>query len=269
MNENTDMGRALQATPATVLTVSYDGSGFSGFARQPGQTTVQGELERSLSTVLRRPVELAVAGRTDAGVHARGQVVSFPYDSSVLNPTAFVRSVNALAGERIAVRAVRSAVPGFSARFDAKGREYRYRIGAGPVPPLFLRGVAWWVPRELDLNAMRQAAEHLIGEHDFKSFCVTVSAIDKPTKRRVSLIEVTEEEHLGESSIVVRVVGNAFLHSMVRVIAGTLVEVGAGRREPEWVAHALAACERAAAGPTAPAHGLTLWHVNYAEGVWL
>ena len=164
---------------------------------------------------------------------------------------------------------LRRARAGFSARFDAVSREYRYRLATGATPPLFLDDVAWWTPRALDLDAMREAARHLIGEHDFRSFCATESAVGKRTFRRLDVVEVAEEEQLGERHVVVRVVGNAFLHSMVRVIVGTLVEVGAGRRDRQWVADALAARERNAAGPTAPAHGLTLWSVEYPAGVWL
>lgn len=251
-----------------VLGVAYDGRHFAGFARQPGQETVQGRLEVALSTVLRREVETTGAGRTDAGVHALGQVVSFTADGSEPEPQRLRRSLDALVGDGIVVRNVRHARPGFSARFDAVAREYRYRIVRGPVPPLFLGGVAWHVARDLDLDAMREAAGFLLGEHDFRSFCVTESAEGKRTHRRLDAVEIVEEEHLGERCLTLRVVGNAFLHSMVRVIVGTLVEVGAGRREPDWVRRALAACDRSAAGPTAPACGLTLWSVSYPTDVW-
>jgi tRNA pseudouridine38-40 synthase len=263
------MEGAPQASGAYALTVSYAGTPFAGFARQPGLDTVQGRLERALSTVLRREVQTVGAGRTDAGVHALGQVVSFGTDGSEPEPAELLRSLNALVGDGIVVTGIRRAAAGFSARFDAEAREYRYRLVPGPVPPLFLEPVAWWPRRTLDLSAMRDAAAALVGEHDFRSFCVTESATDRSTTRRIELVEVTPEEHLGEHCVTVRVVGNAFLHSMVRVVVGSLVEIGAGRREPEWLAEALAACDRAAAGPTAPARGLTLWHVSYPEECWL
>lgn len=262
------IGGALGA-PTLALVVAYDGAGFSGFARQPGQPTIQGELEQALSVVLRRPIEVVCAGRTDAGVHALGQVVSFPCAENDIDAGALRRSLNALVRDGIVVREVKWALPGFSARFDAISREYRYRIVAGRVPPLFLRNVAWSTPRTLDIEAMREGSVHLIGEHDFKSFCLTEAAVGRRTHRRMDEIEIVEEEHLGERCIVVRVVGNAFLRSMVRVVVGTLVEVGAGRQEPGWVAGALAACDRGAAGPTAPAKGLTFWRVEYRDGVWL
>jgi tRNA pseudouridine38-40 synthase len=251
------------------LTVSYDGARFAGFARQPGLRTVQGQLESALATSLRCEVETIGAGRTDAGVHALGQVVSFSTEAAGADHAALLRSLNGLVGEGIVVTGVRAAADGFSARHSAVEREYRYRIVPGPVPPLFLATVAWWVKGPLDLGAMREAAAALIGEHDFKSFCVASSAEGKRTHRRLDVIEVTPESMLGEHSICVRVAGNAFLHSMVRTIVGSLVEVGGGRRPPSWLGEARAACDRSAAGPTAPPHGLTLWHVTYPDDCWL
>lgn len=250
------------------LTISYDGSGFSGFARQPGHITVQGRIEDALKTILGERIETTGAGRTDAGVHALGQVVSFEFGAPLETPT-LLRSLNALTGEGVVVTGLRAAPDGFSARFSAVAREYRYRIVPGPVPPLFLAPYSWWVKGALDLSAMRLAASALLGEHDFKSFCVAASAEGKPTCRRLDVVEIAPEVVLGEHCIVVRVVGNAFLHSMVRAIVGSLVEVGTGRRPASWMAEALAACNRSAAGPTAPPQGLTLWQVTYPEECWL
>jgi tRNA pseudouridine38-40 synthase len=256
-------------TSVLALTVAYDGAPFAGFARQPGQVTVQGKLEGALSTILRREVEVVCAGRTDAGVHALGQVVSLYAYGDEPRDEILLRSINALAEPGLAVREIRHACQGFSARFDAVGREYRYRVVSGPVPPTFLSPVAWWVKKPLDLDAMREGAAYLVGEHDFRSFCLTSSAHGKRTVRRVKAIELVEETVLGERCLTVHVVGNAFLHSMVRTIVGTLVEVGIGRHDPRWVQEALSACERSAAGATAPACGLTFWSVDYREGVWL
>ncbi len=251
-----------------VLTIAYNGSAYAGFAKQKDThlSTIQGELERALATYFRRPVETVCAGRTDAGVHALGQVVSCALDDAELEGITSGRliiSLNALTPDDIVIKAADFAGPEFSARFDATAREYRYRIVTGPVPPLFLADFAWWRRGELDIEAMRQGAAHLIGEHDFKSFCKAASAEGKTTMRRVDEISITREEQMGESCLVVKVIGNAFLHSMVRTIVGTLVQVGAGHREPGWVAEVLAACDRNAAGETAPAHGLTFWHVRY------
>lgn len=253
---------------SVAITVSYDGSGFAGFARQAGLPTVQGRVEDALRTIYRREILTVGAGRTDAGVHALGQVISFEIPEDA-DRSSLVRSLNALTGAGIVVTGARSVAPGFSARHSAIAREYRYRIAPGPVPPLFLAPVAWWVRGGLDLDAMRTGARLLLGEHDFMSFCVAASAEGKPTRRRLDVLDITPEQVLGEHSLVIRVVGNAFLHSMVRTIVGTLVEVGRERRAPEWVAQALAARDRAAAGPTAPAHGLTLWHVTYPDECWL
>jgi tRNA pseudouridine38-40 synthase len=262
-----DMSKA--ADKSVALTVAYDGSPFHGFARQPGLETVQGRLERALQTALRRPVETTGAGRTDAGVHALGQVVSFDGADGDPEPDRIRRSVTALAGPGVVVREVRLARPGFSARFDAVSREYRYRITTGPVPALFLSQVAWHVPSALDVDVMRSEARELVGEHDFKSFCLSQSAEGQSTMRRVDEISVGEEEHLGEECLTVTVKGNAFLHSMVRIIVGSLVESGSGQRPAGWMAEALAACDRTAAGQTAPPHGLTLWRVEYPDEVWL
>lgn len=250
------------------LLVAYDGSRFSGFARQAGDiATVQGRLEEALQVVLGRSIETVCAGRTDAGVHALGQVVSFDAQGDEPPSAKLARSVTALAGPGIVVRDVLAAPAGFSARFDAESREYRYRIVGGNTPPLFLDRVAWWSKGDLDVDAMREGASHLVGEHDFRSFCVTESAEDRSTVRRIERIEVAKAVELGEECLELTVVGNAFLHSMVRVVAGTLVEVARGRRGSAWVAEALGAGRRAAAGPTAPAHGLTLWLVVYPDGL--
>lgn len=259
-----------------VLKVAYDGTEFSGFAAQERQThvrTVAGELARALGTLLRREVDLTCAGRTDAGVHARAQHVSVPMtpeESASLSGERLLRSLGAVLPGDVRVGAVYRADAGFSARFDARARRYRYRIVAGPVGALFNAQWSWWLrcrsASDLDVAAMDEAARCLVGEHDFKSFCKTASAQGKPTCRFVESVGFEEEEAMGERMLVLDVVGNAFLHSMVRTIVGTLVEVGLGRRDPAWVADALAARDRRAAGPCAPACGLTFWDVRYDGG---
>jgi tRNA pseudouridine38-40 synthase len=253
----------------TALTVAYDGAGFHGFARQPGLVTVQGALESALRTVVGRDVGIVGAGRTDAGVHAHGQVVSFASEPGDPPADRLQVGLNALAGPDIVVTAVRSAANGFSARHDAVLREYRYTLVPGPTPPLALRGRAWWVKRELDLDAMRAGAAQLTGEHDFRAFCVSGSARDRRTVRDIEEIEILESCELGEECVLVRVTGRTFLHSMVRIVVGSLVDVGRGKRDPAWISSALEACRREAAGMTAPPHGLTLWHVTYPEDCWL
>jgi len=257
--------------PTVALTLSYDGAPFSGYAKQTcggvqRAVTVQGELENALQLVYRRPVETVCAGRTDAGVHALGQVVSFeltPDEYGERSLEKLMRSINGIAPEAMAVTAARLAPDGFSARFDARTREYRYRVVDGPVRPIFLAKCSWWVRETLDRGAMREAADLLLGEHDFKSFCLAASAEGKNTLRELTEVSLTEEMQMGESCLCVRVVGNAFLHNMVRIVVGTLVDVGAGRRDPAWVADVLEARQRSAAGQTAPPEGLVFWRVEY------
>ena len=267
------------ANHTLAMKVAYRGAAFSGFARQPDQLTVQGELEDALRMLLRRPVETTCAGRTDAGVHARGQVVSFDIGADELAElderdagsgrprfASFKRSLNAIAHDDIAVRDVWQAADGFSARFDAKAREYRYFLAVGATSPVLMREFCWHVPGSaagLDVPAMERASRCLIGEQDFKSFCRAASAEGKPTCRNLMEVSFAEEEVMGEELLVVRVVGSSFLHSMVRTIVGTLVDVGRGRRPEEWVAEALAARDRSAAGECAPAQGLVFWDVRY------
>ena len=273
---NTYDEKPLHDEAATlVLRVAYDGAAFSGYALQERQThvrTVAGELQQALRMLLRRDVALTCAGRTDAGVHARAQHVSLPVTAQeveTIDGERLLRSLGAVLPEDVRVERVYRAPVGFSARFDARARRYRYRLVPGPVAPLFNARWAWWLrmlhAEDLDVAAMERAAQCLVGEHDFKSFCKAASAVDKPTCRYVEWVRLEREEALGESMVVVDIAGNAFLHSMVRTIVGTLVEVGCGRRPEAWVAEALAACERRAAGPCAPACGLTLWEVRYPE----
>lgn len=266
MTDRYDEQETLDGT--LVFRLGYDGAGFSGFAEQPGLRTVAGEVRRALETFLRRPIDLTCAGRTDAGVHAIAQYVSVPaYESELsIEHRRWMRAMAALLPEDIALNAVFHARPGFSARFDARSRTYTYRIATGDAPTLLTRNVAWWHRLPLDMDAMERGAEHLLGEHDFKSFCKVASAVGKPTCRNVISVGFDRERALGEEHIAFTITGNAFLHSMVRTIVGTLVEVGTGRRDPEWVAEALEARDRRAAGPTAPAKGLCFMSVAYDEG---
>lgn len=260
----------LEPAGTVVLRVGYDGTAYSGFAEQPQPTvhTIAGELRRGIETFLRHEVDLTCAGRTDAGVHALSQYVSLPADEAVLAIPAsrWLRAMDALLPRDIAVQEVFHAAPGFSARFDAQARTYVYRIADRPNRPVLTRPHVWWQRMPLDMAAMDEAAQALVGEHDFKSFCKVASAIDKPTCRNVMSVGFERTVELGEDVLAFTITGNAFLHSMVRTIVGTLVEVGLHRRDAQWVADALAACDRRAAGPTAPACGLTFKDVAYPEG---
>ena len=263
----------MQETPVLdgtlVLRIAYDGAEFSGYAEQPGQRTVAGELRRALEVFLRRGVDLTCAGRTDAGVHARAQYVSFPAHAPELEipRKRWMRAMAALLPADIALGEVYHAAPGFSARFDARARTYTYRIAMGEAKPLLMRRYAWWHRMPLDVDAMAAAAPCLLGERDFKSFCKVSSAIGKPTCRNVMEVGFSRENQMGEELIAFTIKGNAFLHSMVRTIVGSLVEVGSGRHDAAWLADGLAACDRQAVGPTAPAQGLLFVDVTYDEGV--
>jgi tRNA pseudouridine38-40 synthase len=253
----------IHAQLAVVL--SYNGAPFAGFARQPGKQTVQGELERALSLALRRPVEVVCAGRTDAGVHARAQVVSFPVsreEARDRNLFKLKRSLQALTDEAIAIQTLALMPPDFSARFSALDREYRYLVVPGGRHPLFLQDWCWDARRDLDVDAMNEAAQLLVGEHDFKSFCLAASAEGKNTVRRLHEVRVVPVNVMGEDALSIRVTGTAFLHSMVRIIVGTLVEVGRKERDPDSIP-ALFEAKRADAGFLAPAQGLCLMEVYY------
>lgn len=247
---------------------SYNGEPFSGFARQNGQLTVQGNIEDALELLFRRRIDTTCAGRTDAGVHALCQVISFdllPDEWFRRKPDSLLKSLNALTHEEISFRSVRPMPEDFSARFSAVMREYRYYICTDVAAPLLMEKFCWHLGKPLDVEAMKQASTYLLGEHDFKSFCMAVSAKDKPTHRYVADISFKQEQIWNSNFIVITVIGNAFLHSMVRTMVGTLVLVGRGKRTPEWVGEVLAARNRQAAGQNAPAEGLVLWHVTYDE----
>ena len=245
------------------LKIAYDGKPFCGFARQPGQLTVQGNLEEALKVAFRQEVETVCAGRTDAGVHAKGQVVNFFVENEIQTGDGPSRSLNALTHDAISVLEMKEVPEDFSARFSAKERIYHYYICNKKTPPIFAANFSWHVTKPLDVDKMAQASKFLIGEHDFKSFCLACSSVDKTTMRNVSEISFENVEFFGEELLQIKVVGNAFLHSMVRTIVGTLADVGKGKHEPEWISDVLSAKNRMAAGENAPAKGLVFWEVVY------
>jgi len=255
------------------LTLTYNGAGFSGFARQkdPAIITVQETLEQVLTTVLRldAPVLTVCAGRTDAGVHARGQVLSFELDGPALDDNQrrqVLLSLNALTPASMSVKSIQLAKDGFSARFDAQSRQYHYYIYNHSSPPVFTKDFAWHVPKKLDIDIMQKAAQDLKGEHDFRSFCTAHSATeDKNTVRTIHGIDITKCTILGEEIVVICITGSAFLHSQVRIMVGTLQEIAAGKRSSNAIPQMLSALNREAAGVTAPAHGLMLYQVDYPE----
>jgi tRNA pseudouridine38-40 synthase len=248
------------APPGRVLRLDleYDGAGFSGWADQPGLRTVEGSLREALAVLLREPAEVVVAGRTDAGVHASGQVASIATTSGM--PTA--RLLRGLAGvlpADLSVRAVTEAARGFDARRDARARRYEYRVLPGP-PSALRRARVLHHPGPLDPVALRDAAALLVGRHDFRAFTPTRTE-HVFFARTVTRCEWGERD----DELVLTVEADAFLRHMVRVIAGTLLLVGRGAWPPERVARLLDGAPRGAAGPTAPAHPLTLVAVRYDD----
>lgn len=242
--------------PTFRVDISYDGSGFRGYAAQPGQRTVQGELEEALRVLLSGEVATAVAGRTDAGVHARGQVVSFSVADDI-DVERVRRSLNGMLGPEIAVRSLVEVDSDFNARFSAKWRRYRYRISTGPAPDPLERTFTWHVDRVLDLGAMRASAEVMVGEHDFSSFCRSVEG--KSNVRNLTSLDLEERDEL----LVVWAQANAFCHQMVRSLVGHLYDVGRGFSDPDETPAVLAAGDRGKVATVAPPHGLTLWEVGY------
>lgn len=243
--------------PTFRLDLSYDGSGFHGFARQPGLRTVQGEIEDALARLVGCEVPTVAAGRTDAGVHARGQVVSFTTAEAV-DPHRLMRSLNGLLGPEVVVRRCADVADGWSARFSATWREYRYRLRSGPAPDPLERAFTWHVEYPLDVTAMNEAADAFVGEHDFAGFCRRAEG--RSTTRRVLDCGWSEQS---EGLLVFSVRAHSFCHQMVRSIVGWCVEVGRGRRRAGETVEVLLARDRSKAGPVAPPHGLVLWEVGY------
>jgi tRNA pseudouridine38-40 synthase len=252
------------------LLVAYDGTGFRGLAPNAGVRTVVGELVRVLEPLLGETPELVMSGRTDAGVHAWGQVLSLvapdPGPKGPIDLARIQRSVNARLAPEVVLRSIERASVDFSARFSATGRRYRYRIVNRPVPDPFLARTAWWVDRPLAVPAMERAAAHLVGEHDFSSFCrrpkvPAGEGVEEPSLvRRVTRVAWVDE---GDGVLRFEIDGSAFCHQMVRSIVGLLVGVGIGKRRADEVPAVLAARDRAASEQPAPPQGLTLWQVDY------
>lgn len=264
------------------LDLAYDGTDFSGWARQPGRRTVCGLLEEELGRVLRHPVTLTVAGRTDAGVHARAQVCHLDVDPGWLDqrslrgePAELVRRLARLLPDDVAVMDARWAPEGFDARFSALRRHYEYRLTCAPwgVEPTRARDTAAW-PRAADVGLVREASRRLLGLHDFAAFC----------RRREGATTIRELQRLdwtvapdprgasapGAAEVwTAHVSADAFCWSMVRSLVGAVMAVGEGRRSPEWVSGLLAETERSSSVPVAPARGLTLVGVDYPDDAGL
>jgi tRNA pseudouridine38-40 synthase len=264
--------------PTFKITLAYDGSEFVGWQRQANGVSIQGRIESALADLDDAPVAVAGAGRTDAGVHALGQVASFSLTRGIDGRTVR-RALNATLPPSIRVSAIEEAPHGFHARFAAKSKTYRYRIFCGDVLSPFERAYVWHVPGALDVDAMRRSATLLEGTHDFAAFQSAGSDARNTTRHVfVSRVESTITEDTcyvssvvgfssrdlrGGALITYDITGNGFLRHMVRTIVGSLVEIGRGRRDERWLACVMASRDRREAGPTAPAAGLFLVGVHY------
>ena len=241
------------------LLVEYDGTNYLGWQLQPDGPTVQAVLEQALATALREPVRVRAAGRTDAGVHACGQVVAVPVTRVPDDLRKLAASLNALTPDDVAVRDVAVVDDAFDPRRHAQSRVYEYRILTSATPSAFWHRYAWHHPVRLDAGAMARAAAALVGEHDFAGFCTADADPMQSTVRRVLVSEIVRDGDL----LVHRIEATAFLKHMVRNVVGTLAEIGRGERPVDTLAQVLASRDRRRAGPTAPAHGLVLAAVRY------
>lgn len=251
-----------------LLKIEYDGTDFSGWQRQPGRRTVQGTLEEALSKVLGQDIKIEGTSRTDAGVHALGQRAIFKGEFPI--PTENIQKAvnNMLAGGMnnknklpdINIAGVMVEAPDFHPRFDAKGKHYRYIIENSKTPNIFRRNYRYQINQWLDTDAMREAANQFLGEHDFAAFQSAGGTPRESTVRRIYSVDIYRREN---DEIIVDIIGNGFLYNMIRIMVGTLVEVGLGKREPMEIDRILKSLDRSRAGHTAPPQGLYLMDVYY------
>ncbi len=270
------------------MVVAYDGTDFRGFAESPDVVTVMGTLRATLEQILQVELDLTAAGRTDAGVHGWGQVVTGRLPDTA-DLERLQRSVNRMCAPSIAIRSADWVDDAFDARFSATSRAYRYDVWNHPQPNPLLARTSWHVAEPLDVTAMNAGAQHLLGQHDFSSFCRRPKVgEDQPEKSLVRILQraqwspvelagVTDLAHDGDGGdgggarpalLRFDIAATSFCHQMVRSIVGTLVDVGRGRRTPESIPATLAALDRSAAGTVAPPTGLVLWDVGYDGTRW-
>jgi tRNA pseudouridine38-40 synthase len=247
--------------PTFKLTIAYDGTNFSGWQFQPNRRTVQGAVQEAWQQITGEVVSVSATSRTDAGVHALGQTIGVESGTHLMADQLF-NALNATLPRDVIVKHVEGAAAGFHATRDAKGKHYRYSICNSRSRPLFERSYVWHVPKPLDVDVMNRAGQVLVGTHDFASFQAAGSDRET-TVRTIHAIGVRRGIGELESRVEIDVEGDGFLYNMVRIIAGSLVDIGAGRRDEKWLADALIARDRRAAGQTAPPQGLCLLKVYY------
>ncbi|WP_438435295.1 tRNA pseudouridine(38-40) synthase TruA [Gorillibacterium sp. sgz500922] len=248
------------------MLVSYDGTGYNGFQTQPDGNTVQDKLEAGIWQLTGERTKITGSGRTDAGVHARGQVFNFLTDSRV-PVERWCLALNSRLPNDIVVRSAREVPESFHARRSAKRKTYRYSIQRSKFPDVFHRTTRFHHPRQLAVDTMRTALAAFVGEHDFTSFCSVGTPVESHVRTIFGtrlLYEPYQDPDDGDAGVIhLEVTGNGFLYNMVRIIAGTVLEVGEGKRDPLGIDAILKGRNRELAGPTAVAHGLTLWNVEY------
>lgn len=241
--------------------VSYDGTRYSGWQAQEGQRTIQGELETAIEKMTEEVVRLRAASRTDAGVHARGQVFAFDTSKDRIPLHGFLRGLNGLLPRQITLSRVEEVEAGYHPRHHARGKIYRYSLWQDQAPSALDRDRSWWVRERLDLEAMRAAAQGFVGTHDFEAF----RSAGCPAKHAVRTMYQVEVARGPYALWWIDVLGNAFCRNMVRIMVGTLVDIGRGRLEPSAVSAALAGRDRSLAGITAPPEGLCLEEVIFDD----
>lgn len=248
------------------MTVSYDGTAYSGFQTQPSLNTIQDFLEKALFRLTGEVIKVTSSGRTDAGVHSRGQMINF-YTASRIPVERWCIAMNMLLPEDIVVSGARQVPMEFHSRRSAVRKTYRYTIRSGRHPDLFKRHLEFFHPTKLNTEAMREGLQHLKGTHDFTSFC-SVRSTKLSNIRTIfeARLECEPPDSMLESyAIHIYLTGSGFLYNMVRIIAGTLLQVGEGKRSSDDIRTILEAQSRAKAGPTAVPHGLMLWEVSYPD----
>nr|WP_275984045.1 tRNA pseudouridine(38-40) synthase TruA [Paenibacillus hamazuiensis] len=248
------------------MTVSYDGTAYNGFQTQPGGNTIQDHIEAALHMLTGERIPITASGRTDAGVHARGQVLNF-HTASQIPLERWCMAINSRLPDDIQVTDAREVSEEFHARRSALQKTYRYTILNGKYKDVFRRNMEYHHYSPLDVSAMREALRHLLGEHDFTSFCS--ARTEKLSKVRTIYAAAIREEPCeamaNSTRLYIEITGNGFLYNMVRIIVGTLIEIGEGKRKPGDMEAILKSQNRKMAGPTAMAHGLMLWEVLYPE----
>lgn len=247
------------------LTIEYDGSDFVGWQIQPNGPTIQAAIERAFYQITGETVRVVGSGRTDAGVHARGQVASCCVESWSSEAHVLVRALNAHLPDSISIMKVEDAPQGFHAIRDAVSKRYRYQIYLGRPRDVFENRYRWYLHGQIDLDVMQEACGRFVGKHDFASFQASGATLKKTTVRTISACDLVVEKRVEDRGLYfsIEIEADGFLYNMVRNIVGTLIEIGRGKQSPKWIDELFVACDRTQAGPTAPAHGLFLLRVHY------